>query len=71
MSEKYVSLPAQQSLMATMRSAEPSSGQDHILIPVDPDREAEERIMSEGIILIYSVKDDLISIARELDVEFE
>jgi len=57
--------------MVIMRLAEPSSGQDHVLIPGDPEREAEERIVREGIILVPAVKGDLISIARELDVGFE
>jgi LDH2 family malate/lactate/ureidoglycolate dehydrogenase len=55
----------------TFRSATPAEGHDRVLIPGDPERESEERIRKEGINLIPAIKDDLISIARELGIEFE
>ena len=54
----------------TFRSAEPAEGQEKILIPGDPERESEERIMREGIKLVPAIKDDLIAIAKELEIDF-
>jgi len=55
----------------TFRSAKPVEGQERVLIPGDPEREAEERIRREGIKLIPSIKTDLIEIARDLGIEFK
>ena len=55
----------------TFRSSKPAAGQERVLIPGDPEREAEERIMREGIMLVPAIRDDLVSIARELNVYFE
>jgi LDH2 family malate/lactate/ureidoglycolate dehydrogenase len=55
----------------TFRSAKPIEGQDRVLIPGDPEREAEKRIMKEGIKLVPAIKDDLLSIARELGIDFK
>ena len=55
----------------TFRSSKPAEGQERVLIPGDPEREAEERIMKEGIKLVPAIRDDLVAIARELDVDFE
>ena len=57
--------------IGTFRSAKPAEGQERVLIPGDPEREAEERIMKEGIKLVPAIKDDLVAIAKELDVDFE
>jgi len=54
----------------TFRAAKPSEGQERVLIPGDPEREAEERIMKEGIKLVPAIKDDLVVIAKELGIEF-
>jgi LDH2 family malate/lactate/ureidoglycolate dehydrogenase len=52
------------------RSAKPAEGEERVLIPGDPEREAEERIMKEGIALVPAIKDDLVAIAKELQVDF-
>jgi L-2-hydroxycarboxylate dehydrogenase (NAD+) len=55
----------------TFRLAKPVNGQKHIIIPGDPERESEERIMREGIKLIPAIKDDLVTIAKKLNIVFE
>jgi L-2-hydroxycarboxylate dehydrogenase (NAD+) len=55
----------------TFRSAKTAEGQDRVLIPGDPEREAEERIMKEGIKLVPAIKEDLKEIARELGIPFD
>lgn len=52
------------------RSAKPTEGQERVLIPGDPEREAEIRIMREGIKLVPAIREDLWEIARELGIEF-
>jgi len=54
----------------TFRSAVPAEGQDHVIIPGDPEREAEERIMKDGIKLVPAIEEDLKIIARELNINF-
>ncbi len=54
----------------TFRSAKPADGQEKVLIPGDPERESEERIMKEGISLVPAIKDDLVKIAAEMEIEF-
>jgi L-2-hydroxycarboxylate dehydrogenase (NAD+) len=55
----------------TFRLAKPIDGQKCILIPGDPEREAEERNMRDGIKLVPAIREDLKEIAKELDIEFD
>jgi LDH2 family malate/lactate/ureidoglycolate dehydrogenase len=55
----------------TFRSAKPAEGQEKVLIPGDPEREANERIIKEGIELVPAIKNDLAVIARELGIDFK
>lgn len=54
----------------TFRSAKPSMGHDRVLIPGDPERESEDRVMKGGIRLVPAIKKDLKRIAQELGIEF-
>jgi L-2-hydroxycarboxylate dehydrogenase (NAD+) len=54
----------------TFRNATPSKGQDKVLIPGDPEREAEKRFRKEGLKLVPAVVEDLKIIAQELGTEF-
>jgi LDH2 family malate/lactate/ureidoglycolate dehydrogenase len=55
----------------TFRSAKPYKGQDKVLIPGDPEREAEGRNIRDGINLVPGIKDDLITIAKDLGIDFK
>jgi len=55
----------------TFRSAKPAAGQEKVLIPGDPEREAGERIMKEGIVVIPAIENDLEDIALEIGVYFK
>lgn len=55
----------------TFRAAKPAPGYERVLIPGDPEREAEERNMKDGINLVPAVKQDLLAIAAELELKFE
>ena len=55
----------------TFRSAKPVKGQERVMIPGDPEREAEERNMRDGIKLVPAIKDDLVAVAKELGIEFK
>ena len=54
----------------TFRNAKAAEDQEKIIIPGDPEREAENRIMKEGINLVPAVRDDLKAVADELGVKF-
>jgi LDH2 family malate/lactate/ureidoglycolate dehydrogenase len=54
----------------TFRSAKPAEGEEKVLIPGDPEREAEVIAMRDGINLVPAVRDDLVEIARELGIAF-
>ena len=58
------------SWIETFRSAKPADGEKRVLIPGDPEREAEERNRREGIKLVPAIKDDLKEIAQELGIDF-
>jgi L-2-hydroxycarboxylate dehydrogenase (NAD+) len=55
----------------TFRSAKPAEGCDRVLIPGDPEREYEEKTMREGINLVPAIREDLVVIAKELEISFE
>lgn len=54
----------------TFRKAKPAEGQKCVIIPGDPERESEARIMSSGIELISQVEDDLKKLANKLGIVF-
>jgi len=54
----------------TFRGAKPAKGEERVLIPGDPEREAEARNRKEGIKLVPAVVEDLKSIASDLSLEF-
>ncbi|MCA1741432.1 MAG: Ldh family oxidoreductase [Bacteroidales bacterium] len=54
----------------TFRNAKPIKGETRVLIPGDPEREAEEQNKESGIKLVPAVVDDLRAIADGLGVEF-
>ena len=55
----------------TFRNGHTAEGEEKILIPGDPEREAEKKISKEGINLVEAIRDDLKAVADELGVEFE
>jgi len=55
----------------TMRSARPAKGQDKVLIPGDPERENEERIAREGIVLLPQVVAEMEMIGKKAGVCFK
>jgi len=56
--------------ISTFRAARPSEGYTHVIIPGDPEREAEERNLREGITLVPAIKNDLVEIAKALKIDF-
>jgi L-2-hydroxycarboxylate dehydrogenase (NAD+) len=56
--------------ITTFRIAKPADDQERVLIPGDPEREAETRIMRDGIKLVPAIKKDLEEIANVLEIPF-
>ena len=54
----------------TFRNAKPAKGEQRVLIPGDPEREAEERNLKSGIKLVPAVVEDMKAIAAELGFVF-
>jgi len=54
----------------TFRNATPAKGETGVLIPGDPEREAEEHNSQSGITLVPAVVEDLKAIAAELGLVF-
>ncbi len=52
----------------TFRNAKPAIGYDRVLIPGDPERECEARLMRDGITLIPQVEADLKQIAEKFSL---
>ena len=57
--------------IGTFRSARPAEGEECVLIPGDPEREAEQKNMKEGITIVPAIVKDLAEIASALDIPFE
>ena len=55
----------------TFRKAKPAVGQEKVLIPGDPEREKEARIMKEGIAILPAIAEEIREIAEELGIGFE
>jgi L-2-hydroxycarboxylate dehydrogenase (NAD+) len=53
------------------RGTRPAAGQKAVLIPGDPEREAEQIRSKEGIPLIQAVVDDLLHISKKTGVPFQ
>ena len=56
--------------ITTFRNAKPVGGQTRVLVPGDPEREAEEQNLKSGIKLVPAVVDDIRTIAAEQGMEF-
>jgi LDH2 family malate/lactate/ureidoglycolate dehydrogenase len=55
----------------TFRNARPFPGQKEVLIPGEPERRKEQRIMKEGIHVILPIARELKEIADELEIDFD
>jgi len=55
----------------TFRNAKSAPGKPAVMIPGDPERKNEERIMKEGINVLPAIAKELKEIANRLGVEFE
>ena len=54
----------------TFRNAPPAKGKDKVLIPGDPEREAEERHKITGIFIQDKVKDQIKTLCNDLNVPY-
>ncbi len=54
----------------TFKSSKPSDGYDHIIIPGEPERESEKKLLKEGISLVPAIENDLVAIASEMGLPF-
>ncbi|MFC2138096.1 Ldh family oxidoreductase, partial [Bacteroidota bacterium] len=54
----------------TFKNAKPAKGYDRVYIPGEIEREKEIEISKSGIDIISAVKDELIIIAKELEIDF-
>jgi LDH2 family malate/lactate/ureidoglycolate dehydrogenase len=55
----------------TFRNATPTSGFDKVLIPGDPERENEQRIMKEGIEILPAILSEITDLASKLGVNLD
>ena len=55
----------------TFRAAKPAEGHEKVLIPGDPEREKENRIRAEGILVLPAIAREMKEIADILEIEFE
>jgi LDH2 family malate/lactate/ureidoglycolate dehydrogenase len=55
----------------TFRNAKPADGKEKVIIPGDPEREKEKKILEEGISVLPAIAADLKEIAAELGIPFE
>ena len=55
----------------TFRNARSAPGKPKVLIPGDPERACEERIMKEGIPIVPAIASDLKEIAEDLGLNFK
>jgi LDH2 family malate/lactate/ureidoglycolate dehydrogenase len=54
----------------TFRNAEPSAGQERVLIPGDPERELTAERQKNGIPLHEQVVDDMKELGRKFNLQF-
>jgi L-2-hydroxycarboxylate dehydrogenase (NAD+) len=55
----------------TFRNAKSAPGKPAVMIPGDPERKNEEKIMKEGINVLPGIVKELKEIASQLGLEFE
>ena len=57
--------------IVSMRSAKPAAGHEKVLIPGDPEREWEVKLMKEGITVAPKVVEDINLVTGELCIDFD
>ncbi len=55
----------------TFKKSKPTEGHQKVLIPGEPEREAEEKLMKDGIYLVPQVAKEYKEVADELGVDFQ